>query len=353
MLHRKGHSRKFQRASVIAAEVMPLEARQMLSSVAVWITPAQVKALPMAGDGWKALVAEAQKTGDVPKISDQDSQNDTRTYARALVGVRTNDQAMIARVVNDISRAIGTENGGRTLALARNLVGYISAAGVIDLDTVNPTVGARFRTYLQTVRNVKMSDGYSLIQMSERRPNNWGTHGMAARIAADLYLNDGADLARAVTVYRGWLGDRGAYSGFKYDSDLSWQSDKSRPVGINPKGATIAGRNVDGVLPDDQRRGGSFRWPPPKENYVYEALQGAIVAAELLYKAGYKDVYQWSDQALLRAYTWLHTQAKYPAEGDDRWQISIVNLRYGSTFPTSLSAGPGKNMGFTAWTHQR
>ena len=63
--------------------------------------------------------------------------------------------------------------------------------------------------------------------------------------------------------------------------------------------ATHRGHSIDGVLPDDQRRGGPFEWPPPRENYVYEALQGATVQAALLSRAGY-DAWDWGDQALLR-----------------------------------------------------
>ena len=33
-------------------------------------------------------------------------------------------------------------------------------------------------------------------------------------------------------VFRGWLGDRSEYAGFKF-GDLSWQADRSQPVGVN------------------------------------------------------------------------------------------------------------------------
>ena len=70
----------------------------------------------------------------------------------------------------------------------------------------------------------------------------------------------------------------GAAAGFEY-GDLSWQADPTKPVGINPVGAKRDGHSIDGVLPDDQRRSGGFVWPPTKENYVWEALQGAIAQA--------------------------------------------------------------------------
>jgi hypothetical protein len=140
------------------------------------------------------------------------------------------------------------------------------------------------------------------------------------------------------------------YAGFKY-GDLAWQADPSKPVGINPKGATKNGQSIDGVLPDDQRRAGGFTWPPQQENYVWEGLQGAVVQAELLQRAGY-DAWNWSDRALLRAVMWETNVARFPAQGDDAWQIWLVNHAYGTTFPAS-AANSGKNMGFTDWMYGR
>jgi hypothetical protein len=105
-------------------------------------------------------------------------------------------------------------------------------------------------------------------------------------------------------------------------------------------------------LPDDQRRAGSFTWPPPKENYVWGALQGAIVAAELLERAGYP-AWEWQDKALLRAVTWLHEQANFPASSDDEWQPWLVNYAYNANFPAQNPAHAGKGMGWTDWTHNK
>lgn len=110
--------------------------------------------------------------------------------------------------------------------------------------------------------------------------------------------------------------------------------------------------SVDDVLPDDQRRGGGFSWPPPKENYVHEALQGALLQAMLLERAGYEP-WEWSDRALLRAYEWLHREAHFPAVGDDCWKIHVENRVYGADFPTQVTTRAGKNVGFTEWTYTR
>ena len=174
-------------------------------------------------------------------------------------------------------------------------------------------------------------------------------HALSCRAAIAAYLGDQSDMERIALIFKGWLGDTSSYDRFEY-GDLSWQADPKQPVGINPKGATKNGHSIDGVLPDDQRRAGGFRWPPPKENYVYGALQGAIASAVILHRAGY-DVWEWEDRALLRAYTWLYRQADYPPEGDDVWQAPLVDYYYGQMLWDGSLSKPGKNMGWTEWTH--
>ena len=192
--------------------------------------------------------------------------------------------------------------------------------------------------------------GLTLQSTHEQRPNNWGTHAGASRAAVAVYLRDTAELERTAQVFRGYLGDRASYAGFRY-GDLSWQCDPERPVGINPEGCTKSGHSIDGVIPDDQRRCGSFTWPPCKAGYPWEALQGVLVQAGILHRAGY-DVWNWEDQAILRAVTWLYDMQS-PAEGDDTWQPHLVNAYYGTDFSAPVPASLGKNMAWTDWTHMQ
>lgn len=305
----------------------------------ILISRDRLMSLPTSGASWQALVREADSFGGV-RLSDQNDDNDVRLLAWALVTVRTGGD--LGPIYQALARVPGTE-GADTLALGRNLAAVVLAADLVGYRD------AGFVSWLRGVIRTNL-DGMTLISTHEMRPNNWGTHAGASRVAADLYLGDTADLGRAAAVFRGWLGERSAYSGFSY-GDLDWQADEGRPVGINPVGATIDGHNVDGVLPDDMRRSGGFKWPPPKENYVYEALQGALLQAELLSRAGYP-AYEWSNRALLRAYTWLQNQAAFPAEGDDSWQPHLVNRRYGTSFPAPVPSRIGKNFGFTDWLYR-
>lgn len=242
--------------------------------------------------------------------------------------------------------AIGTESDGRTLALGRNLASYVIAADIVGLPAAD---AARFRAWLRLTLSENL-DGNTLRQTHERRPNNWGTMAGASRAAVAAYLGDRVELDRVAQVFKGWLGDRSAYAGFKF-GDTSWQANPSAPVGINPLGAVKQGHSIDGALPDDMRRGGSFHWPPGETDYPWGALQGAVVQAEILRRAGY-DVYRWQDQALLRAASFLYDELGWQASGDDAWVPWIIDARYGSHFASDQAAKPGKIMGFTGWTHQ-
>ena len=308
-------------------------------TIGIWRSPAELMLLATAGVAWTSMLSAARGEWGPAALHDLNSQSDVKTLAGALVAVRLNDAELVARVAASIRTTMDSPLS-RTLELARNLVCYVISADLIgfaDADWLAWLDGIRYRSL----------DGKTLIDTHEDRPNNWGTHAGASRVAIARLLGDMGDLDRAAKVFQGWLGNRAAYAGFDY-GDLSWQADRSAPVGVNPVGATIEGHDVDGVLPDDQRRGGGFTWPPPKENYAWEALQGAVVQAELLARAG-NPAWLWEDRAILRAYTWLHDVCAYPASGDDTGYPWIVNRAYGTNFPAASPAPIGKNMGWADW----
>lgn len=337
-----------------AAILLPL-AHTRAASGTVLITNTAIRALPMSGTAWTNLVKYADASAGTPDIADQDSNNDVHTLAEALVFARTGTASYRTRAIANLHAAVGTEAGGRSLALARNLPSYVIAADVIGLDTADATFNNdTFRPWLRSLLTRSMSDGKSLRQIHEQRPNNWGTHAGAARAAIAAYLGDADELARTALVFRGWLGDRSAYAGFKFGSDTSWQSDASHLVAIDAvggakayDGATIA---LDGALPDEMRRGSSFKWAPSYTGYPWEAMQGAVLQAEILHTAGY-DSWSWSSKALARAARFLYAGANWPATGDDRWQPWLIDARTGANFPRPSTTTPGKNFGFADWLY--
>ena len=99
----------------------------------IWISRAEVSRLPIGGPAWERPKAAADGPLGEADIADQDSNHDVRTLAIALVYARTGEERYRAKAADAISSAIGTEDGGRTLALGRNLFSYVIAADLIDM----------------------------------------------------------------------------------------------------------------------------------------------------------------------------------------------------------------------------
>lgn len=344
----------------------PIPTAAPIKSSGIWITKEDLSRLPTSGAAWNNLLSFAGQSG-TPDLSNQDDRTDTITVAKALVYARTGNTSYADQVVAILKTLVDThpmsESGQwDALGIVRSLGSYAIAASLIDLPTYNSGFDQTFfRPWLSLARKTVVEGGRgSVISIHEKRPNNWGTHASASRIAADLYLKDTTDLARAIQVFRGYLGNRSQYSedtspGFAY-GELSWQPDPNNPVPLTGPGTTKNGHDMDGVRPDDQRRCGTFTWPPCKTNYTWEGLQGIIVSAELLYRAGYPS-FEWDNRAILRATDWhyrtiFNDGKNFPAIGDDQWMIWVINKRYGTLYPSASGVSPGKMVGFTDWTHQ-
>ena len=291
---------------------------------------------PTSGPAWTALKSWADKSVTSPSVDDQDDPDNVITLAKALVYARTGEASYRAQVVDALTR-VQSSGIGRALALGRELGAYVLAADYIGYR--DPA----FVAWVSRMRTVHTDSGpSSLIECHDVRANNWGTHCGASRVIADLYLGDTADLAKAVKVWRGWLGDRAAYAGFEYGDDTSWQTGPF--VGVNPKGAIKNGVNLDGVLPDDARRGGSCCvMGPTGQSYTWEALQGVMLASLLI-----PDSQTWSDAAVCRAYAAAVKHAGAPS-GDDAWQPSVANALCGTNYAENPSAGPGKGVIGLPW----
>ncbi len=317
-------------------------------SVGIVINKAELAALPTSGSAWSNLKSWADASAGSPDIQNQDEDNDIHVLAKALVYARTGAASYRVDVLANLKAAVGSESGGRTLAAGRNIPGYVIAADLIDLASYDPSFDSNtFRPWLRRLLTETLS-GDTLISTHEDRPNNWGTHAGAARAAIARYLGDSAQLARTAAVFHGWLGDRAAYTGFSF-GDTSWQCDATKPVGVNPSGCSKSGHVIDGALPDDMRRGGSFQWPPTFTNYAWEAMQGATLQALILDRAGY-DAFGWENKALLRAANFLYDRAGWAPSSDDTWQPWLLNNAYGTNRATQ-AAHAGKNFSFTDWLY--
>ena len=199
------------------------------------VSSSELRALPMSGAAWDALKRAADAPAGGPNLADMNQDTMSGSLPKPLSMPEPGPPPYRAEVISALRSVMGTEAGGETLALGRELAAYVIAADLIGLRAADPALDATFRAWLTQVLDRRLTDGNSLTETHERRPNNWGTHAGASRAAAAVYLGDSAELARVATVFRGWLGERSAYAGFSY-GDLWWQSNPSQPVGINPRG---------------------------------------------------------------------------------------------------------------------
>jgi len=335
----------------------------------IWISVDEILALPNSGAAYNAVVSHsnALKIGGA-NLASQNHPHAHDLLARAYVAVREGSDSQKAIVRTELMDVVdgGTESGSPfATAPGRMYHCYIFAAELVGL---SPSDEARFKSRSLELRDFQTGGGGGALTIKtthNTRPNNVGTQCGASRMAIDLYVGDITDFEKASDVLEGLVGDRSVYSnvvgspGFNYGA-LGWQFDSSNPVGINQLGATKNGHDIDGVLPEDQRRcSSSFSWPPCFTGYVWEGLQGFHGQAVILHRRG-KDVWNWSDRALLRTVTWNYStadgKANRPATGDDTWQPWLTNHYYnlngtGNAFPTTLPSQPGKGIGYTDWTH--
>lgn len=321
----------------------------------LWITVAELQAISPSSVE-KAELRRRSKAISVPALFRRNEQADTALLAGTYLALMEDQSIEQARLRSICKRLVGSEVGaadgfgdGESLALARNLPAVLIACKLLGLDT-----DAGFTQWVRGLEDRKLGNQQrSLRTTHERRPNNWGTHAGAARAARAAFLGDSEAMAQVAQVFAAWVGEEDRGARFRFGEDLSWQPEGDQLFGVNPVTAVREGHSLNGVLPDDQRRGGSFRWPPPKEPYVWEALQGAVVTAQILHDNGYT-AWQWGDQALLRAVNWLVGECSFRPVGDDLWVLALIDYNYGTQFTTreeQLRAKPGKNMGFIAMSH--
>jgi hypothetical protein len=272
--------------------------------------------------------------------------------AHALAGARLGDRGYKEFVRDKID---GMMNARRdvddVLGTLRHLQTYIISADLIDLKTFDPALDVEFRTWLAAEIRFEYSGGGgggSVISTHRRKPNNFGTHAGATRIAAALYLDDDEELRDARDIWYGWAtGDPDFTPASRVWTDTSWQCDGRRPAGINAEGCTRDGESIDGVLPEDQERCGEFDWPPCETNYVHGATDGMTLAFWMLARQG-EDPWAWGDQAALRQMQWKYDVDQPPYAGF-RWQIPVIEVAYGMTFPGNDPAAVSTNAGYADW----
>jgi len=160
-----------------------------------------------------------------------------------------------------------------------------------------------------------------------------------------------------------------------YNVQYTWQMNPSNSatwVGVNRKGAVRDGHNFDGLQPEEQERGSpnaydraAFPNDYSAVRYNEVALEAHLATVLILHRAGYTDLIDASDQAMLRAAKWIKRAADDQAAKGYRYFTDnreaarpLINYFYRSAgLPESRTRDQlwGRAFGFawTYWTHGR
>jgi hypothetical protein len=324
------------------------------SGEGILLSRAELMALPTSGPAWDAIMVQVENpSGGSYRLSTRDHSN-MDVLANALAGARLNNavyEAFVRDKIADMMAAPRKESD--LLGTLRHLQTYVISADLIDLRSFDPALDARFRRWLAAEIRFEYSGGGggSVISTHERKPNNFGTHAGASRIAAALYLDDAEELKAARDVWYGWAtGDPDFVPEDRVWTGTDWQCSDSRPSGINREGCTRDGHSLDGVIPEDQERCGEYSWyswPPCATNYIHGATDGMTLSFWMLARQG-EDPWAWGDQAALRQMRWKYEVQQPPYEGF-RWQIPVVEAAYGLDLPGNDPTATSTNFGYADW----
>jgi hypothetical protein len=312
-------------------------------SKGLWAAEDELKQNPMSGPAWEAVLAAASADFSKPVIANNNSNDDVNCLAAAIVYARTGNQAYRNKVIAALDFNVtrehpGFDNNG-ILPWCRNVGAYALAANLVNYST--PALEKWFRDMVETYKDPNNHNN-SIEEIYYRRPNNWGTMAFGTLCAVYGYLQDSAKL---VAIRNYWIQMvKGPNPGVTYGADKSWHVDQNNLRLINPKGSIKEGLNIDGVMPDDMRRNGSFRNPPPTSNtdYHWEVLQGVVMGARILERY-HPDLSIWDvdDKAILRAFKILEVEwrrdfdseeSSWAAANDDAWMLPFIDDAFGTDF---------------------
>jgi len=300
----------------------------------------------MSGPAWDAVLQAADEDTSKPDVADQNDLTNVRVLAAAIVFARNANPAYRDKVIAAIEVLVNRGHpGGRTLAWGREVGAYACAADLVGYRT------APFEAWLTNLADVWLCGQLqiTLRAMFERRPNNWGSMAFGTLCAIYRYLGSTTDLTQ-IRDY--WIqAVTGPNPGLSYGNDLSWHPDPGDLRWINPAQSAIQGFDVEGIIADDMRRGDSFQVPPVHTGYPWEHLQGLVLAARILERAG-EPIWDVDNQAILRATHALQVRLEtqfggWAATGDDLWQLAFFDDAYGTTWSAGQNVwGSGKNTGW-------
>jgi hypothetical protein len=318
-----------------------------------WVTHDEIRRQPTSGSAWNRIVSAANMAGGTADVSDPDSNHDQWTLAAAIYTVRTGQQR--DRAIRALERAIATEQGGRWLAVGRNLTGYVIAADLLAVRSGSIYDWlASFRT-MRLAHNIS-GDMVTFPESAWNSGSNASAQEGAAYTALAMYLGDAQMRRWSVDAFRRYAGDRTSPHDITSNSD-AWQQTPSDPVGIQNAGASKGGCSIAGAISNDMSRGGSNVCRPGYTAYPWVGLEGAVPAAVMLTRSGYS-AFTVSNSALKRAAGYLMNLRR--STGDVDWYDAdrapeikhLLNRAYGMAYPVQYPVAGGRTVGFTDYTHR-
>jgi hypothetical protein len=322
------------------------------------LSRSELQALPTSGRAWDYMVGVARSAWPDPELDDQDNKTNVEALAAALVYARTGDTSMRAKARHALVAMIPTydlsKDGG--LGPARQIAGWVLVADFIRLGgSEDDAFRALLRRALTHPIGTHPRWGGSLAACQEDSDNNWGAWCSASRIAAALYLGDMTELARADRVFRGFLGDRSAWSHFRGQGSenavitaatRSWSCNDA-PDAYVPTNLSCGNRS--GAFPADAGRSGPYARLDAM--YQSETTAAVVLATELLYQNGYS--HAWGFKGALAAIARFDASHGAWNRGSvqDHWPW-LINRRLGTSYPT-VPARYGRSLGYTDWLYGR
>jgi uncharacterized protein YjdB len=352
---------------------------------AIWISSAEIAALPTSGEAWRALLRDAQRDPGAANIADQNSNHDVYTLAAALVCARTAQYCDKAR--RGVLDAIGTEHNNQPgtdepaawLEVGRNLGAYVIAADILGLraDGNPSSAGSQVEDWIRGWLGKTMPANRDGQPMTfEVAAFNSGSNASAqqgfAFAAVAAFLGDRPAIEHAWNKFRRYACDPAAPDrngiDLRQGVNHGWAHDDANPCAVNPLGSTKrvpdglpgAGtvQRIDGAIINDMRRGDVYQWQPVWTQYPWVGLEGFVPAALVLHRAGYP-AFDVADRAVLRATEYLYWLSQ--ETGEVRWfdgdrgraYVQLVNWHYGTSLPRSSPVAGSRTVGYTDWTHPK
>jgi hypothetical protein len=319
-------------------------------SSGIWTSAEELASKLTQGDAWDAVksAADSLSSSPTPDLDNQDDNTNVDVLAAAIVYARTGNNTYRNKVVRALQYIEGFTPNGRTLAWARETGAYALSADLVGYRT--SSFEKKMRDMAETY--IGSQTNKNLLGMFKMRPNNWGSQAFGSLTAIYRYLGDDARLNEVRSyMIQSITGPKPSQASY---GSLTWQCNESDPRWINPQGCTknCGGTvNVDGIIPDDMRRGGSCSTTPASTGYPWEGLQGFTMGAYILERAGLS-IWGVDNSAICRAYAALEGGrfgSGWKATGDDEWQLPFADHGCGTNWSASHGNGKwgsGKNTGW-------